>query len=141
MVNSRLINLDRADDTGDPHTGPLKWTHYASFFGDAEFGTANAKDYGMIVGTGQDTATTFAWRSLLLALKRHGSAHARSSPRLGGDHPDCGAVVSLLPAERAVRRACAVIKGEYCRGNARGAKAAAAGEGPSISCRIKLTLA
>jgi hypothetical protein len=45
-------------------------------------------------------------------------ADARPSPRRGRDEPHTGIVVSLVPTERALRRARAIIPNEYCRRNA-----------------------
>ena len=58
--------------------------------------------------------------------ERDRSAHARSSPRCGRHQPNSGAVLPLMPAERAVRRTRATIANEYRRRDARGASAAGA---------------
>jgi hypothetical protein len=54
------------------------------------------------------------------------SADTRSSPRRCGDKPHPRAILSILPAERAVRRSCAPVADEHRRRNARGAWAASA---------------
>jgi hypothetical protein len=56
--------------------------------------------------------------------ERDRPAHARPSPRRGCDQPHSVAVVSLVPAERAIRRARAAIADQHRRRHARGVSSA-----------------
>ena len=49
-------------------------------------------------------------------------AEARLTPRRGCDGANAGAVVPIMPAERAVRRARLSVQVERCRGVLRGAQ-------------------
>ena len=46
--------------------------------------------------------------------ERDRPAHARPSPRRGRDQPHSRIVLSLMPAERAVRRARAALAHQHC---------------------------
>jgi hypothetical protein len=52
---------------------------------------------------------------------------ARPAPRRGGDQPHPGAVMPLMPAERAVRRVGAAVTNQHRRPDADGAYAARLG--------------
>jgi hypothetical protein len=54
--------------------------------------------------------------------RRRRPAGARLAPRRGRDGADPGAVVPILPAERAVRRTRMPVEVERCRGVLRGAQ-------------------
>jgi hypothetical protein len=54
--------------------------------------------------------------------RRHRPTEARLAPRRGRDGPYCGAVMPILPTERAIRRIGVPVEGERCRGVLRGAQ-------------------
>ena len=58
--------------------------------------------------------------------ERDRPSHARSSPRRGRNESHSGALMPLMPAERAVCRAGAAIADKHCRRNADRAHAAGA---------------
>jgi hypothetical protein len=61
----------------------------------------------------------FLWvRCGLPHHERDRPAEARSAPRCDSDQSHSGAIVPLLPAERAVRQARATVPDQHCRRNA-----------------------
>jgi len=78
------------------------------------------------IGAAVTAGYWFLWVRLpgLPHHERDRPAHARPSPRRGRDQPYPGALLPIMPAERAVCRAGSVVADQHCRRNARRASAA-----------------